>query len=293
MKVFITGGTGSLGRAIIKKFHKKWNITSYSRDELKLSQIEREYPDVKFVIGDVRDYPALAKAMKGADAVIHAAAMKRIEICEAFPLEAVKTNILGAENVVRALLENGIKKAVVTGSDKGVEPANVYGMTKALQERIFVAHGFNCVRYGNVFGSRGSVAPLFAEQAKRKSQLTVTDPNMTRFILTMDDAINLILFALNSPMKGDIFVKKSPAARLIDLANAFSDNIKVIGKHRGEKLHEAIINSEESTRLRKIKGDYVAIGKEAITSRFNEAHTSNKAVILSDKKIKRLIATYL
>ena len=293
MRVFITGGTGSLGRAIIKKFHKKWDITSYSRDELKLSQIEREYPDVNFVIGDVRDYPALAQAMRGADAVIHAAAMKRIEICEECPIEAVKTNVFGTENVIRALLGNGIKKAVVTGSDKGVDPANVYGMTKALQERIFVAHGFNCVRYGNVFGSRGSVAPLFAEQARRKAQLTVTHPDMTRFILTMDDAINLILFALNSPMRGDIFIKKSPAARLMDLANAFSDNIKVVGKHRGEKLHEAIINSEESTRLRKVKGNYVVIGKKAMTAKFNEAHTSDKVALLSDKKIKHLIAKYL
>ncbi len=289
MKVFLTGGTGTLGKAIIKRFHEKWDIVSYSRDELKLSQLEREYPKVKFVIGDIKDYPALEKAMKGTNAVIHAAAMKRIEVCEVYPFEAVKTNILGTENVVRAALNNGIKRAVVTSSDKGVEATNAYGMTKALQERIFVNNNFNCVRYGNVFGSRGSVAPLFADQAKRGLPLTVTHPEMTRFLLTIDDAVDLVTLALRSPMDGSIFVKKSSAARLIDIASAFSDNIIVTGKTKGEKLHEVLINSEEFTRLKKVTGDMVVIGKKAITTKYGEPFTSDRAKLLSVEEIKHLI----
>src|SRR3989344_3031729 len=289
MKLFLTGGTGTLGKALIKKFHKKCDITSFSRDELKLSQIEREYPDVKFIIGDIKDYPALERAMKGCDAIIHAAAMKLIEICEVHPFEAVKTNVLGTENVIRAALANGIKKAVVTGSDKGVEANNVYGMTKALQERLFIHNNFNAVRYGNVFGSRGSVGPLFDEQAKKGIPLTVTHPDMTRFLLTIDDAIDLIVLALQSPMKGDFFIKKSPAARLIDVARSFSDNIVVTGKTRGEKLHEALITPEEFTRLKKIKGTFVAIGKTATSTKYGEPFTSDKTRLLSIKEIKDLV----
>ncbi len=289
MKIFLTGGTGTLGKAIIKRFHKKWDIVSYSRDELKLSQIEREYPDVKFIIGDVRDYPALELAMRGCDAVIHAAAMKRIEVCEVNPDEAIKTNVFGTENVIRAALANGIKKAVVTGSDKGVEANNTYGMTKALQEKLFVHNNFNCVRYGNVFGSRGSIGPLFAEQSKMGIPLTITHPDMTRFLLTIDDAIDLIVLALESPMNGDIFIKKSPAARLIDIAHSFSDNIKVLGKTRGEKLHEMLINAEEFTRLKKVTGSYVSIGKKAITTKYGEPFTSDKTKIMSIKEIKDLV----
>jgi UDP-glucose 4-epimerase len=291
MKVFITGGTGTLGKEIIKRFHNKWKITSYSRDELKLSQIERQYPDVNFIIGDIGDYDALQMAMRGSDAVIHAAAMKRIEVCEANPMEAVKTNIIGTQNVIYALIRNGIKKAVVTGSDKSVEPINVYGMTKGIQEKLFSSHNFNSVRYGNVFGSRGSVAPLFADQASRGLPLTVTDPEMTRFLLTIDDAIQLILFALESPMDGSIFVKKLSAAKLIDIAHAFSNNVKIIGKWPGEKKNEALINAEEFTRLRKIKSDFVAIGKKQTNSQFGESFTSDIAKRLSVKEIKKLIKT--
>ncbi len=288
MKVFITGGTGTLGKALIKRFHKKWDIVSYSRDELKLSQIEREYPDVEFIIGDVKDYPSLKHAMRGCDAIIHAAAMKRVEVCELHPFEAIQTNVIGAQNVVRAALANNIKKAVVTGSDKGVESNNTYGMTKALQERIFTHSGFNSVRYGNVFGSRGSVAPLFADQARQGIQLTVTDPDMTRFLLTIDDAVDLVSMALLKPMLGDIFIKKSPAARLIDIAHAFSDDIKIIGKSRGEKLHEMLITAEEFTRLKKITGDFVAIGKKEVTSEYGKPFTSDQTRMLTVKEIREL-----
>lgn len=213
MKVLITGATGTLGQELIKRFYDQWEIVAYSRDELKQAKLEAKYPKIKFMIGDVRDYSTLYKAMDGVDAVIHAAAMKRVEVCERDPFEAIKTNVFGTENVARAAWNKGIKQAITVGSDKGVEPVNAYGMTKGLQEKIFVSYGYNCARYGNVFGSRGSVVPLFREWAAKGLPLKVTDPNMTRFVLTIDEAIELILKALNSSMRGDIYVKKSPAAR--------------------------------------------------------------------------------
>lgn len=293
MKVFLTGGTGTLGKAIIKRYHDKWSITSFSRDELKLSKIEREYPDVKFTIGDVKDYAAVLDAMKGHDVVIHAAAMKRIEICEVHPMEAVKTNIIGAHNVAMAAYHNRIERAVVTGSDKGANPVNAYGMTKALQERIFATYNFNATRYGNVFASRGSVAPLFRDQSKAGVPLTVTDPEMTRFMLTIDEAIDLIIYALTSPMKGDLFVKKSPAIKLIDLARAFSDRITITGKMKGEKLHEMLYSEEESTRVRSIGGNIVVVGKGTVTNKYGEAFTSDKTRLLTMDEIRRLIALYV
>ncbi len=292
-KVFLTGGTGTLGKEIIKRFHKKWDIISYSRDELKLSHLEREYPDVKFVIGDIKDYPALEHAMKGCHAIIHAAAMKRIEVCEMHPMEAIKTNILGAHNVVMAALKNGVTKAVVTGSDKGVEPVNAYGATKFLQEKIFSIYNFNSVRYGNVFGSRGSVAPLFVEQAKKGIALTVTHPEMTRFILTIDDAVNLILFALEQPMDGTVFVKKSPSVRLVDLASAFSDKVKFTGKTQGEKLHESLINPEEFTRIKEFTGGYMGITKTPSSIKYGERYSSDNERLLTVKEIKALAKKYL
>ncbi len=288
MKVLITGATGTLGKALIERFHKKWDIIAYSRDELKQAQLDRKYPDIKYVIGDVRDYRSVLKAMTGVDAVIHAAAMKRIEVCERDPIEAVKTNVLGTENVARAAFSLNIKKVVTLGSDKGVEPTNAYGMTKALQEKIFVSYGYNCVRYGNVLGSRGSIVPLFQEQAQRGVPLTVTDPNMTRFILTIDEAVKLILLALDSPMAGDIFVKKSPVARVGDIAKAFSDNIQIIGKMRGEKLHEALVAPEESTRMTDRGDGYVVIGRKKINEEYGSGYTSDQERLLSVPEIKEL-----
>ena len=293
MKVFITGITGTLGKELLSRFYNEWEMVGYSRDELKQAQLERQYPNVKYIIGDVRDYSTLHRAMQGCDVVIHAAAMKRIEVCEENPLEAVKTNVLGTENVARAAWSHKISKAVTMGSDKGVDPVNAYGMTKALQEKIFISYGFNCVRYGNVFGSRGSVIPLFYQQAQKGEQLTVTDPNMTRFILTIDEAVDLILLSLNSPMRGDVFIKRSPAARLGDIAAAFSSNIKVIGKMRGEKLHEALISSEEFTRLTEAENGYVVIGKDLIRSEYGAAYTSDRERLLSVPEIQQLAAKVL
>lgn len=288
MKVFITGITGTLGKELLHRFYNDWEIIGYSRDELKQAQLQRQYPNVKYLIGDIRDYDALHRAMKGADVVIHAAAMKRIEVCEENPIEAIKTNVLGTENVARAAFYHGITRAVTIGSDKGVDPVNAYGMTKALQEKIFISYGYNCVRYGNVFGSRGSVIPLFYQQAQKGETLTITDPNMTRFILTLDEAIELILRALNSPMRGDVFIKKSRSARLGDIALAFSNNTRVIGKMRGEKLHEALISSEEFTRLTESDNGYVVIGKDLVRSDYSPTYTSDQENLMSVGEIQQL-----
>ncbi|MFA5360559.1 MAG: SDR family NAD(P)-dependent oxidoreductase [Candidatus Paceibacterota bacterium] len=291
MKVLITGGTGTLGKELIKKFYSEWEITVLSRDELKQAQLRAIYPKVKFIIGDVKDYQSVCKAVRNIDIILHCAAMKRIEVCEVNPIEAVKTNVLGTENVVMAAKEKGIKKLISISSDKGVEPVNVYGMTKAIQEKIVIAEGYNCVRYGNVFGSRGSVVPLFYEQIKEDSLLTVTDPEMTRFILTTDQAIELIMLALNNPMEGKIFVKKSPAAKLGDIAECFGGEIKIIGKMVGEKMHETLISKEESSRVED-KGGYFVINPQANGFKPFESYTSDKERKLSLEEIKKLIEEY-
>src|SRR3989344_2220153 len=280
MKVLITGGTGTLGQELIKRFYDQWEIVVFSRDELKHAKLESKYPKVQFIIGDVRDYNALYRATDGVDMVIHAAAMKRVEVCEREPLEAIKTNVLGTENVARAAWNNGIKRAITIGSDKGVEPVNSYGMTKALQEKIFVNYGYNCVRYGNVFGSRGSVVPIFKELAAKNLPLRVTDPNMTRFILTINDAVELILKAISGPMQGDIYVKKSPAARTGDIAASFSDNIQIIGRMKGEKSHECLIAPEEFTRAIESPDGYVVIGSKTTNNQYYSAYTSDTERLL-------------
>jgi len=291
MKVLITGGTGTLGKELIKKFHQEWEITILSRDELKQAQLKAIYPKVKFIIGDIRDYHSVLKAVRGIDVILHCAAMKRIEVCEKHPMEAVKTNILGTENVVMAAREKGIKKLISISSDKGVEPVNVYGMTKAIQEKIVIAEGYNCVRYGNVFGSRGSVVPLFCEQIKKGGPLTVTDPEMTRFILTTDQAIELIMLALNSPMEGKIFVKKSPSARIGDIAESFGGEVKVIGRMIGEKMHEMLIAKEETSRAED-KGDYYIISFKMNGLESSEPYTSDKERRLTQEEIKELVTEY-
>jgi UDP-glucose 4-epimerase len=291
MKVLITGGTGTLGKELIKKFYQDWEITVLSRDELKQAQLKAIYPKVKFIIGDVRDYLSVVKATRDIEVILHCAAMKRIEVCEKHPIEAVKTNILGTENVVMAAKEKGIKQLISISSDKGVEPINVYGMTKAIQEKIVIAEGYNCVRYGNVFGSRGSVVPLFCEQIKKGGPLTVTDPEMTRFILTTDQAIELIMLALNSPMEGKIFVKKSPSAKIGDIAESFGAEVKIIGRMIGEKTHEMLIAKEETSRIED-KGGHFIISLKQGGLKTSEPYTSDKERKLSHEEIKELVKEY-
>lgn len=287
-RLLITGGTGTIGRELIKRLKDNWQIAVVSRDEVKQANLKVKHPDLEYHIGDVRDPFALTKAMRGVDAVIHAAAMKRIEICEAQPIEAVKTNVIGSENVVHLAKEKGIKRLVSICTDKGVEPVNVYGMTKAIEERITIAAGYNAVRYGNVFGSTGSVIPLFYRQKLAGGPLTVTDPEMTRFLLTTDDAIDLIMMAFNRPMEGKIYVKKSPSTKIGDLAAAFEMPIKVIGKTRGEKKHEMLISEEETTRVKEEKG-YFVVHPNTLTSKFDRPYTSDRERLLSVKEIQSLI----
>jgi len=291
MKVLITGGTGTLGQELIKKFYQEWDITVFSRTELNQARLQAIYPKIKFIIGDVKDYQSVSKAVRNIDVILHCAAMKRIEVCEANPIEAVKTNVLGTENVVMAAKEKGIKQLVSIGSDKGVEPVNVYGMTKAIQEKIVIAAGYNCARYGNVFGSRGSVVPLFIEQAKAGGPLTVTDPEMTRFILTTDQAIELIMLALNSPMEGKVFVRKSPSAKLGDIAKSFGVEIKIIGVMIGEKKHEMLISQEETIRAED-RRDYFIITQKINGLKKSEPYTSDIERRLTEDEIKGLIEEY-
>ncbi|MFA5441749.1 MAG: polysaccharide biosynthesis protein [Candidatus Paceibacterota bacterium] len=291
MKVLITGGTGTLGKELIKKFYEDWEITVLSRDELKQAQLKAIYPKVKFMIGDVRDYLSVVKATRDIEVILHCAAMKRIEVCEKHPIEAVKTNILGTENVVMAAKEKGIKRLISISSDKGVEPINVYGMTKAIQEKIVIAEGYNCVRYGNVFGSRGSVVPLFIEQAKIGGPLTVTDPEMTRFILTTDQAIELIMLALDSPMEGKVFVRKSPSARIGDIAEIFGVGVKIVGRMIGEKTHEMLISQEETSRTED-KGNHFIISPKINGLKKSEPYTSDKERRLTKEEIRELVEEY-
>lgn len=291
MRVLITGGTGTIGRELLKQFYLEWDIRVFSRDELKQALLRTRFPKVDYRIGDVRDFRAVRKAMEGVDLVFHCAAMKRIEVCEQNPLEAVKTNVLGSDNVVTAALERGVRRLVSISTDKNVEPINAYGMAKALQEKIVVAAGYNCARYGNVFGSRGSVVPLFAQQAQEGGPITVTHPEMTRFVLTPADAVRLILQASEEPMEGRILVKKSPAVRVLDLARCFGDRIAVIGKIEGEKLHETLISAEETTR-RAERDDFWILSRQTSRQQYGKPYSSDQERLLTEGEIRELIETW-
>ena len=305
--ILITGGTGSFGSNYAKYLLTNYDLKKliiFSRDERKQVQLEQEIgdPRVRYFLGDVRDIARLQRAFNGVDIVIHAAALKQVPTLEYNPFEAVKTNILGSQNVVEAAIAQKVKKVLLVSTDKAAQPINLYGSTKLCAEKLFIDGNsytpdgqtiLSCVRYGNVFGSRGSVVPLFYQQAQKGEPLTVTDPNMTRFILTVDEAVKLILLALDSPMRGDVFIKRSPAARLGDIAQAFSSNIKVIGKMRGEKLHEALISSEEFTRMTEAENGYVIIGKDLIRSEYSKPYTSDLERLLSVSEIQQLAAKVL
>ncbi|MEL7564893.1 MAG: polysaccharide biosynthesis protein [Dehalobacterium sp.] len=275
--LLITGGTGSFGNAVLHRFVNTdiKEIRIYSRDEKKQEDMRRELNNakVKFYIGDVRDYNALYKALKGVDYVFHAAALKQVPSCEFYPMEAVRTNILGTENLLHASIENKVKKVVVLSTDKAVYPINAMGMSKALLEKIMVATSRNVnedqtilcgTRYGNVMASRGSVITLFISQIKAGSPLTVTDPNMTRFMMSLENAIDLVLFAFKNAQQGDIFVQKAPATTILELATALKDifnadnEIKIIGTRHGEKLYETLLTREEMSSAEDL-GSYYRI----------------------------------
>lgn len=262
--LLITGGTGSFGNAVLDRFLKTdiGQIRIFSRDEKKQDDMRHQYNNdkIKFYIGDVRDVASVKNAMYGVDYIFHAAALKQVPSCEFFPLEAVKTNVLGTDNVLTAAIECGVKKVICLSTDKAAYPINAMGISKAMMEKVFVAKSKTVdpaktlicgTRYGNVMASRGSVIPLFVDQIKSGKPLTVTDPNMTRFLMSLDEAVELVVFAFQNAQAGDIMVQKSPASTIGDLAQAVkelfhADNeIKVIGTRHGEKLYETLLTKEE------------------------------------------------
>ena len=274
--LLITGGTGSFGQAVLNRFLKTDHfkeIRIFSRDEKKQEDLRRELsdPKVKFYIGDVRDIQSLETAVRGVDYIFHAAALKQVPSCEFFPVEAVKTNVLGTENVLESAIRNNVKNVVVLSTDKAVYPINAMGISKAMMEKVLVAKSRNAAntvitgtRYGNVMASRGSVIPLFVEQIKSNQDLTITDPSMTRFMMTLEDAVDLVLFAFENANPGDIFVQKAPAATVETLANALlqiyksNSKINVIGTRHGEKLFESLLTREEKVKAEDM-GDYYRI----------------------------------
>lgn len=260
--LLITGGTGSFGNAVLKRFldTEISEIRIFSRDEKKQDDMRKAYNNnkLKFLLGDVRDIASVKNAVQGVDYIFHAAALKQVPSCEFFPLEALKTNALGTENVLSSAIEEGVKKVVCLSTDKAVYPVNAMGMSKAIMEKIFMAKSRSSkdtlicgTRYGNVMASRGSVIPLFIEQIKNGKPLTITDPDMTRFLMNLEEAIDLVLFAFQNAKPGDLMVKKSPASTIGDLAQILKElfqvdnEIETIGVRMGEKMHETLLTREE------------------------------------------------
>lgn len=286
--LLITGGTGSFGNAVLKRFLNTeiGEIRIFSRDEKKQDDMRKELKNnkVKFFIGDVRDYNSVAAAMHNVDYVFHAAALKQVPSCEFFPMEAVKTNVLGTENVLNAAIAFGVKKVVCLSTDKAVYPINAMGISKAMMEKVMVAKSRTVspdqtlicgTRYGNVMCSRGSVIPLFIEQIKNHQDITITDPDMTRYLMSLDDAVELVLFAFNNAVQGDIFVQKSPASTIGELATALkelfeSDSYtKTIGTRHGEKLYETLLTREEMAKANDL-GSYYRISADTRDLNYNK-----------------------
>jgi UDP-N-acetylglucosamine 4,6-dehydratase/5-epimerase len=318
--LMITGGTGSFGNAVLKRFLSTnvREIRIFSRDEKKQEEmrIALNNPKLKFYIGDVRDYDSIHQVMKGVDYVFHAAALKQVPSCEFYPSEAVRTNVLGSENVMNAAVTRGVKRLVMLSTDKAVYPINAMGISKAMMEKFMIAKArmqnkgetvICATRYGNVMASRGSVIPLFVDQLKGGNFLTITDPNMTRFLMSLEDSVDLVLHAFEHGKQGDIFVQKAPASTVGDLANALKElfrkdnSIRVIGTRHGEKLYESLISREEMVKAEDM-GDYYRIpadnrdlnyaqyfseGEEKISHQ--EDYTSHNTDRLNIAQIKALL----
>ena len=269
--LLITGGTGSFGNAALRRLLRTdlREVRIFSRDEKKQDDMRRELgdPRVKFYIGDVRNRESVNEAVKGVDFIFHAAALKQVPSCEFFPMEAVRTNVIGTDNVLSAAIDEGVKRVVCLSTDKAAYPINAMGTSKAMMEKVIIAKSRNvdpaetticCTRYGNVMASRGSVIPLFATQALSGAPLTLTDPSMTRFLMSLDDAIDLVLYAFENGQQGDLLVQKSPASTIADLAQAVLElynspsEIRMIGTRHGEKKHETLLTREERLRAREL-----------------------------------------
>ena len=287
--LLITGGTGSFGNAVVNKFLNTniKEIRIFSRDEKKQHdmRVEKKNEKLKFYIGDVRDFDSISSALKNVDYVFHAAALKQVPSCEFYPIEAVKTNILGTENVLNAAIIHNVKKVVCLSTDKAVYPINAMGISKAMMEKVMVAKSRNSgettivgTRYGNVMASRGSVIPLFHEQIINKEPITITDPNMTRFMMTLDDAVELVLYAFEKGKSGDIFVQKSPSSTIGELANTlktiFNSNvpINIIGTRHAEKLYETLLSKEELIMSEDL-GEYYRIKADNRDLNYNKFFT--------------------
>jgi len=316
----ITGGTGSFGNMVLKRFLDKnvKEIRIFSRDEKKQDEmrISLNNKKLKFVIGDVRDYSSVFQAMKSVDYVFHAAALKQVPSCEFYPMEAVRTNVMGTENVMNAATANSVKRVIVLSTDKAVYPINSMGISKALAEKLMVAKArmqnagetvLCATRYGNVMASRGSVIPLFVSQLKEGKPLTITDPNMTRFLMSLEDSVDLVLYAFEHAKQGDIFVQKAPASTVGDLAQAlielFKKNnpIRVIGTRHGEKLYESLISREEMAKAQdllsyyRIPADnrdlnyaqYLSEGEEKIS--LQNDYTSHNTERLNVEQVKEML----
>jgi UDP-N-acetylglucosamine 4,6-dehydratase/5-epimerase len=272
--LLITGGTGSFGNAVLKRFLDTdiKEIRIFSRDEKKQEDMRKKYKNdkLKFYIGDVRNLESIREAVKGVDYIFHAAALKQVPSCEFFPMEAVRTNIIGTDNMLNTAIDEGVKKIVCLSTDKAAYPINAMGISKAMMERVATAKSRNvdptktiicCTRYGNVMASRGSVIPLFVNQIKSNQPITITNPNMTRFLMNLDEAVDLVLFAFKNARQGDLFVQKSPASTIGDLAQAVKElfksdtKIKVIGIRHGEKADETLLTREEKSKSIDL-GDY-------------------------------------
>lgn len=318
--LLITGGTGSFGNAVLERFLNTAvrEIRIFSRDEKKQDDMRRQYQNkkLKFYIGDVRDFNSINTAMRGVDYVFSAAALKQVPSCEFYPMEAVRTNVLGTENTLEAAIRNGVKNVIVLSTDKAVYPINAMGMSKALMEKLAIAKARSldgqpptiCVtRYGNVMASRGSVIPLFVSQIKAGMPLTVTDPNMTRFMMSLDQSVELVLFAFRSGRPGDLFIQKAPSATIGQLARVLVElfqsrsEIKEIGTRHGEKKHETLANREELVRAEDMGGYYRIMsdmrdlnyglyfenGQTAVSERMD--YTSENTQQLSESELAALL----
>jgi UDP-N-acetylglucosamine 4,6-dehydratase/5-epimerase len=318
--LLITGGTGSFGNAVMERFLDTdiKEIRIFSRDEKKQDDMRKHYKNekLKFYIGDVRDIASVKNAMHGVDYIFHAAALKQVPSCEFFPLEAVKTNVMGTDNVLTAAIEYAVKKVICLSTDKAAYPINAMGISKAMMEKVFVAKSKTVdpdrtlicgTRYGNVMASRGSVIPLFIEQIKNGQPLTVTDPNMTRFLMSLEEAVELVVFAFQNAEEGDIMVQKSPASTIGNLAQAVkelfnADNeIKIIGTRHGEKRYETLLTKEEYVKAEDLPGfyrvpadqrdlnydKYFAEGDQKLTS--VEEYNSDNTQILTIEQIKETL----
>ena len=318
--LLITGGTGSFGNTVLKRFlsTEVREIRIFSRDEKKQEDMRIAFnnPKLKFYIGDVRDYDSISQAMKGVDYVFHAAALKQVPSCEFYPMEAVRTNVIGTENVMNAATAHGVKRVVVLSTDKAVYPINSMGISKAMAEKLMVAKARSqledetvlcATRYGNVMASRGSVIPLFISQLKEGKSLTVTDPNMTRFLMSLEDSVDLVLYAFEHGKQGDIFVQKAPASTVADLAQAIKELLKkdepirIIGTRHGEKLYESLISREEMVKAEDMGGyyripadnrdlnyaQYFSEGEEKISHQ--EDYTSHNTERLNVEQVKKLL----